>query len=307
MNYVIQRLIQAVLVTFILSLTTFGLLYGVKDPARLLAGPDATAQDVIRLRENLGLNKPLPLQYGQWLGNAVTGDFGKSLFTNEQVFQVIKPRISYTVVLTFSALALALAVGLTLGIQASLHRGSWLDVLASTLATVGQAVPNFWLGLMLIIFFAVQLRWLPVSGSGTWKHMVLPTLTLASGLLPVIMRLTRSSMLDVLSQDYIRTARAKGAGNMRILFVHALKNIGVPVITVVGTSFATLLGGVVVTESVFNIPGAGRLTVEAILTRDYPVVQGVMLVFAVILVLVNLLVDLSYSLFDPRVQKGKGS
>lgn len=302
MNYVIQRLIQAVLVTFILSLTTFGLLYGVKDPARLLAGPDATAQDVIRLRENLGLNKPLPLQYGQWLGNAVTGDFGKSLFTNEQVFQVIKPRISYTVVLTFSALALALAVGLTLGIQASLHRGSWLDVLASTLATVGQAVPNFWLGLMLIIFFAVQLRWLPVSGSGTWKHMVLPTLTLASGLLPVIMRLTRSSMLDVLSQDYIRTARAKGVDHWHVTFKHALRNAWNPIITIVGLQVGALMGGAVVTESVFGWPGLGQLAVQSITQGDVPIVQGIVLLTAVAVVLFNLVSDLLIGYADPRIR-----
>lgn len=302
MNYVIQRLIQAVLVTFILSLTTFGLLYGVKDPARLLAGPDATAQDVIRLRENLGLNKPLPLQYGQWLGNAVTGDFGKSLFTNEQVFQVIKPRISYTVVLTFSALALALAVGLTLGIQASLHRGSWLDVLASTLATVGQAVPNFWLGLMLIIFFAVQLRWLPVSGSGTWKHMVLPTLTLASGLLPVIMRLTRSSMLDVLSQDYIRTARAKGVDHRHVTFKHALRNAWNPIITIVGLQVGALMGGAVVTESVFGWPGLGQLAVQSITQGDVPIVQGIVLLTAVAVVLFNLVSDLLIGYADPRIR-----
>ena len=304
MTYVTQRLIQAVLVTFILSLTTFGLLYGVKDPARLLAGPDATVQDIVRLRENLGLNRPLPVQYGQWLGRAATGDFGTSLFTNEQVFQVIKPRIGYTAVLTFSALTLALVLGVTLGIQASLHRGSGLDVLASSFATVGQAVPNFWLGLMLIIFFSVQLRWLPVSGSGTWKHMVMPTLTLASGLLPVIMRLTRSSMLDVLSQDYIRTARAKGVDQRHVTFKHALRNAWNPIITIVGLQVGALMGGAVVTESVFGWPGLGQLAVQSITQGDVPIVQGIVLLTAVAVVLFNLLSDLLIGYADPRIRYG---
>lgn len=304
MTYVAQRLIQAVLVTFILSLTTFGLLYGVKDPARLLAGPDATVQDIVRLRESLGLNRPLPVQYGQWLGRAATGDFGTSLFTNEQVFQVIKPRIGYTAVLTFSALTLALVLGVTLGIQASLHRGSGLDVLASSFATVGQAVPNFWLGLMLIIFFSVQLRWLPVSGSGTWKHMVMPTLTLASGLLPVIMRLTRSSMLDVLSQDYIRTARAKGVDHRHVTFKHALRNALNPIITIVGLQVGALMGGAVVTESVFGWPGLGQLAVQSITQGDVPIVQGIVLLTAVAVVLFNLLSDLLIGYADPRIRYG---
>ncbi|OLV16955.1 ABC transporter permease [Deinococcus marmoris] len=304
MTYVVQRLIQAVLVTFILSLTTFGLLYGVKDPARILAGPDATAQDIVRLRQTLGLNEPLPVQYGKWLGRATTGDFGRSLFTDEPVFDVIRPRIRYTLQLTFSALVLALTLGLFLGIQASLRRGSWIDVVANMLATAGQAVPNFWLGLMLIILFAVQLRWLPVAGSGGWKHLVLPTLTLASGLLPVIMRLTRSSMLDVLSQDYVRTARAKGVSERQVTVKHALRNALNPIITVVGLQVGALLGGAVVTESVFAWPGLGQLAVQSITQGDVPIVQGIVLLTALSVVIFNLMSDLLIGLVDPRVRYG---
>lgn len=302
MTYLAQRLIQAILVTFILSMTTFGLLYGVKDPARLLAGPDASVQDVIRLRQTLGLNEPLPLQYGKWLGRAATGDFGQSLFTNEKVFNVIKPRIGATARLTFSALGLALVVGLALGIIASLNRGTWIDVLASMLAILGQAVPNFWLGLMLIILFAVQLQWLPVSGTGTWKHLILPMLTLTSGLLPVIMRLTRSSMLDVLSQDYVRTARAKGLPSTQVVIKHALRNALTPIITIVGLQVGALMGGAVVTESVFAWPGLGELAVQSITQGDVPIVQGIVLLTALAVVVFNFISDLLIGLVDPRVR-----
>lgn len=315
-RFLFWRLLSTIPVMLTVLVVIFLLIHiGPGDPAAALGGDSATPEQIAQIRERLHLDQPLPVQFLIYLRQLASLDLGVSVFSNKPVTELILQRAEPTFMLALCTTLLAVIVAVPAGTYAARRAGKVGDYVIMGLSVLAFSVPVFVIGYLLMQFFAIQLRWLPVQGykplsAGLWaclQSLALPTLALTCLFAALVARITRATMLDVLAQDYIRTARAKGAGNMRILFVHALKNIGVPVITVVGTSFATLLGGVVVTESVFNIPGAGRLTVEAILTRDYPVVQGVMLVFAVILVLVNLLVDLSYSLFDPRVQKGKGS
>ncbi|MBL0932479.1 MAG: ABC transporter permease [Alphaproteobacteria bacterium] len=311
--FVVRRLLATIPVMGVVALFVFSLLYfSPGDPAAIIAGDLATVDDIQRVRIALGLDQPFHVRFGTWLWAILNGDLGTSIFSGIPVSTLIGQRLEATISLSIVTLIFAVAVAIPLGVVSAWRAGGWIDRLVMGFAVFGFSVPVFVLGYLLIFLFALELDWLPVQGftsirEGFWpflRQLILPALALGTIYIALIARMTRAAMLDVLAQDYIRTARAKGAGRFRILLVHALKNIGVPVVTVVGTSFAALLGGVVVTESVFNIPGAGRLTVEAILTRDYPVVQGVMLVFAVILVGVNLLVDLSYTLFDPRIRHG---
>jgi peptide/nickel transport system permease protein len=312
-RFLLWRLLSTVPVMLTVLVVIFLLLHiGPGDPAATLAGDNATPEQIAGIRARLHLDQPLIVQFAIYLRQVLSFDLGVSVFSNRPVTTLIMQRAEPTLMLALTTTLLSVIVAVPAGIYAAKRVGHFGDYVVMGLSAIAFSVPVFVLGYLLMQSFAISLRWLPVQGyrplsaglMACLTSLTLPTLALTCLFAALVARITRATMLDVLAQDYIRTARAKGAGRFRILIVHALKNIGVPVVTVVGTSFAALLGGVVVTESVFNIPGAGRLTVEAILTRDYPVVQGVMLVFAVILVGVNLLVDLSYTLFDPRIRHG---
>jgi ABC-type dipeptide/oligopeptide/nickel transport system permease component len=300
--YVLHRVWQTLVVCIGISLITFLLLHVVGDPVLLLAPQSASEADLALLREKMGLNRPLWAQYASFLAGAVRGDFGRSLFSEDAVFALILERMPATLELTFAGLLVGIAVALPLGVVGAIRRGSLLDRLCTVGAVAGQAMPIFWLGIMLIILFAVKLRVLPASGRGTFAHLLLPAVTLGVYLAPLTMRLTRSGMLDVLTQDYIRTARAKGVGERVLLFKHALRNAAIPIVTIVGVQFGRLLGGAIVTETVFAWPGVASLAVKAIRTYDYPVVQGAVVLLALVIVLVNLLTDVAVTWLDPRVR-----
>jgi len=280
------------------------------DPASIIAGDNATNEQIDAIREAMGLNRPLPEQFARWVAAILQGDLGVSIFSNVPVSQLILERLEPTISLALLTMSASVIIAVLAGMISALKVGSWIDRLIMGLSIVGFSAPVFVVGYFLIYFFAVRLKWLPVQGydpfsAGFWpwlSHLILPAVTLGFIYVALIARITRATMMDVLHEDYIRTARAKGVGTGRILFGHALRNIGVPVVTVVGLGLALLIGGVVVTESVFNIPGVGRLVVDAISKRDYPIVQGVTLSFAAIYVVVNLLIDLSYGLIDPRIR-----
>lgn len=285
-----------------ISLITFALLHVVGNPVLLLLPQDASEADVALLRSRLGLDRPLWIQYAAFLGDAVRGDFGRSLFTQESALALILERMPATLELTFAGMLVAVAVAIPLGIVAAVRRGSVTDRLCTVGAVAGQAMPIFWLGIMLIILFAVKLRLLPASGRGTLGHLVLPALTLGVYLAPLTMRLTRSEVLNVLTQDYIRTARAKGVREAVLLYKHALRNAAIPIVTILGLQFGRLLGGAVVTETVFAWPGVASLAVKAIRTYDYPVVQGAVILLALLIVVVNTLTDVVIACLDPRIR-----
>ena len=301
-TYVVQRLGQAVLIALIISIVTFMLLFVAKDPARALASPEATTQEVEALRRDLGLDRPLFIQYGLWLSNVVRGDFGTSLYSRQPVSRLLSSRIAASAQLAGAALLIVVVFGIPLGITAAIRRGSLIDTLATSIAVSGQAMPIFWLGLMLILVFSVQFSWLPVSGKGSWRHLVLPAVTLGYSILPLTMRLTRSSMLEVLNQDYIRTARAKGLKTRVIYLKHALRNSATPIVVALGLQLGALLGGAVVTETVFAWPGVGELVVIAVSTADLPVVQAIVLFAAAVVILSNLAADIIVGIADPRVR-----
>jgi ABC-type dipeptide/oligopeptide/nickel transport system permease component len=280
----------------------FALVHLSGDPVLLMVSPDSPPEVVTTTRHVLGFDRPLYEQFGRYLGNALQGNLGVSLRMNRPVTTLILERLPATLQLTVAALVIAVVVAIPAGIVSAVKRGTLIDRLAMAGAVAGQAVPIFWLALLLIAFFGVRLRWLPVYGSGSLAHFVLPAVSLSTIIMGRLARLVRSSMLEVLGQDYVRTARAKGVGESRVLAVHALKNAAIPIVTLLGLQFAQLLGGAVVTETIFAWPGIGRLVVEAIFNRDFPVVQGVVLVVSLIFVAVNLLVDLSYAVLDPRIR-----
>jgi peptide/nickel transport system permease protein len=280
----------------------FALVHLSGDPVLLMVSPDAPPEVVTNTRHALGFDRPLYEQFARYLGNAAHGDLGLSLRMNRPVTTLIVERLPATLELTLAALLIAVVVAVPAGIVSAVKRGTVVDRLAMAGAVAGQAVPIFWLALLLIAFFGVRLRWLPVYGSGSLAHFVLPAVSLSTIIMGRLARLVRSSMLEVLGQDYVRTARAKGLGESRVLVVHALKNASIPIVTLLGLQFAQLLGGAVVTETIFAWPGIGRLVVEAIFNRDFPVVQGVVLVVSLIFVAVNVLVDLCYAVLDPRIR-----
>ncbi len=284
------------------SLVVFGLVHLSGDPVLLMVSSDAPPDVVATTRHALGFDRPLHRQFTDYVARAARGDLGVSLRSSLPVAILIRERLPATVELTVAALLIAVVVAIPAGIVSAVKRGSALDRLAMVGAVAGQAVPIFWLALLLIAFFGVYLRWLPVFGRGSLAHLVLPAVSLSTVILGRLARLVRSSMLEVLGQDYVRTARAKGVGEVRVLAGHALKNAAIPIVTLLGLQFAQLLGGAVVTETIFAWPGIGRLVVEAIFNRDFPVVQGVVLVVSLIFVAVNLLVDLAYVALDPRVR-----
>ena len=309
--YLIRRVLATIPVMLFVALFVFSLLYiAPGDPAAIIAGDQATPADVDRIRESLGLDRPFVVRFFGWLWDVLNGDLGKSIFTNLPVTHMIKQRIEPTLSLMVFTLCLALSIAIPAGVIAAWKHGSLIDRVVMMMAVLGFSVPVFVVGYVLAYVFALQLEILPVQGytpidRGLWpwmRNLILPSVALGGVYIALIARITRATMLEVLSQDYIRTAKAKGVGQRQMLFVHALKNAAVPIVTIVGIGFAALIGGAVVTESVFAIPGLGRLTVDAILRRDYPVIQGVVLLFSFIYVAVNLMVDLLYTLFDPRIR-----
>ena len=285
-----------------MSVVVFALVHFSGDPVLLMVSPDAPPDVVATMRQALGFDRPLYEQFARYLGNAAHGDLGMSLRMNRPVISLILERLPATLQLTLAALVIAVLVAIPAGIVSAVKRGTVVDRLAMAGAVAGQAVPIFWLALLLIALFGVRLRWLPVYGSGSLAHFVLPAVSLSTIIMGRLARLVRSSMLEVLGQDYVRTARAKGLGESRVLAVHSLRNASIPIVTLLGLQFAQLLGGAVVTETIFAWPGIGRLVVEAIFNRDFPVVQGVVLVVSLIFVAVNVLVDFSYAILDPRIR-----
>ena len=302
-RYALRRLLQTIPILFGVSILIFLFVRAIPgDPAVILAGPDATAQDVTILRERLGLDRSLPEQYGIFIWGLLRGDLGNSLRTGAPVTQEIGLRLGPTLELAATAIGIAIVVGLMAGVVSAVYRNTWVDYTTMVGAMMGISFPSFWLGLMLMSLFAVQLRWLPSSGRTTGASLVLPAVTLGLSAAASIARFTRASMLQVLHSDFIRTARAKGVTELGVNLRHALGNALIPVITVVGLQFGFLLGGSVVVESVFSWPGVGRLLVDAIGMRDYPVIQALMLLFSLQFMLISLLVDLAYGLADPRVR-----
>lgn len=301
--YTLRRLLFVVPVLFGVSLVSFSLLHLIPgDPAVILAGADATPGTVQRVREEFGLDAPLPVQYARYVTHAVQGDLGVSIRTRDPVAQTLLSRLQVTVVLTVASVAVALALGLVAGVLAATHQGSWIDAAVMASALTGLSVPSFWLGLLLLQVFAGTLGWLPAGGVGTPQHFLLPALVLGASGAAVVARMTRGSLLEVIRQDYVRTLRAYGLPEGLVIYRHALRNALNPVITVIGLQFGVLMAGAVVVETVFSLPGLGRLLVNAIFNRDYPVIQGGMLLLALTFVLVNLLTDLAYALVNPRIR-----
>jgi peptide/nickel transport system permease protein len=301
-RFILRRLIQGVAIVLGVSLVTFGLLYVTGDPASLLLPIDASPQDLANLRSKLGLDDPLPIQYGRFLAGAVHGDFGLSVRQSEPALDLVLERLPATLELSLAAMLLAVVVAVPAGIIAAGWRGTLIDQGAMLVALIGQSIPSFWLGIMLLLFFSVQLGWLPPFGRGGLDHLVLPAVTLAMYSMARTARLVRSGLVDVLSQDYIRTARAKGLTESLVLRRHALRNAMLPVVTVLGLDLAHLVGGAVIVEFIFAWPGIGRLAVQSIGARDYPVVQAVVFLVAVGYTVVNVVVDVLYAYLNPRVR-----
>jgi peptide/nickel transport system permease protein len=309
--FIIRRLLSTVVVMAIVAIFIFLLLHlSPGDPAAIIVGDNATPAQIDAVRKQLGLDDPLAVQFVRWVGGVLTGDLGVSIFSHEPVNKLIGQRIEPTVSLALTTLLLAVVIAVSFGVLAAWKVGTWVDRFVMVLSDLSFSVPVFVVGYLLIYVFSITLGWLPVQGYAplgdgvlVWaRHLVLPSIALGLAYVALIARITRTAMLDVLSEDYIRTARAKGVATGPVLMKHALKNAGVPIVTVIGIGVALLIGGVVITETVFNIPGVGRLVVDAISQRDYPIIQGVTLLFSGIYVIVNLLVDLSYTLLDPRIR-----
>ena len=311
LTYVIRRILATIPVMAVVALFVFSLLYiAPGDPAAVIAGDQATPADVERIRASLGLDRPFLVRFGEWVWQILNGNLGTSIFTNLPVAAMIAPRIEPTLSLMVVTLVFAVSIAVPIGILAAWKADTVVDRAIMAFAVLGFSVPVFVIGYLLAFVFALELDWLPVQGytplsEGLWpwfENLILPAVALGCVYMALIARITRAAMLEVLQQDYIRTARAKGIGQTGILFIHALKNAAVPIVTVIGIGIALLIGGAVVTETVFAIPGIGRLTVDAILRRDYPVIQGIVLVFSFVYVLVNLLIDLLYTVLDPRIR-----
>jgi len=310
-EFLVRRAFISAVTLLLISLIVFA---GVRmipgDPARVLAGTDADAAGLEEIREKYGLNAPLPLQYVRWLGLAVRGDLGESIRTRQSVAGTVATKLPITVELACLSLLVAIGIAIPAGVIAAVRRNTPWDVLASSLSLCGVSVPNFWLGIMLILLVSVRLGWLPASGFvpltedpvANLKRMLMPALVLGTGLAAVLMRQTRNAMIEVLSADYVRTARAKGLAQAAVVVRHALRNGLIPVVTILGLQMGALMSGAVVTEQIFVLPGFGRLIVESVFTRDYPLVQGVVLITASSYVLINLVVDVSYTVLNPRIR-----
>ncbi|HKA61231.1 MAG TPA: ABC transporter permease [Methylomirabilota bacterium] len=301
--YVLRRLWQSALTLVGVSLLVFVILRVLPgDPAKMLLPEGAPQSAVDELNRHLGLHEPLHVQYGLFVKSVFRGDFGQSFQYRAPALRVVVERLGATVQLALAAMLITVLIGVSLGIVAAVRRGTRYDYASTVLAVLGQSLPNFWLGIMLILLFGVALRWLPTSGFESWRHLILPAVTLAAFPMALVARLTRSSMLEILGRDFIRTGRAKGLAERAVILRHALRNAAVPLLTVLGLQIGTLLGGAVITESVFAWPGMGKLVVDAIFFRDFPVVQTVLILSATIFVVINLLVDLLYTVIDPRIR-----
>lgn len=309
--YVTKRILATLPVMGVVAVIVFLLLrLSPGDPAAIIAGDDATSEDIAKIREHLGLDRPLLTQFVRWLGQLATGDFGNSIYLERPVLGLIMERVEPTLALSISTILFAVVVAVPIGVLAAWRAGTWIDQTIMAMSVLAFSVPVFLIGYGLVIGFSLTLELLPVQGFVSLsedpvaflRHLVLPTVALGLVYTALIARITRATMLETLNEDFIRTARAKGLGEPRVLILHALKNASVPIVTTIGTGLALLIGGVVVTESVFAVPGIGRLTIDAVLQRDYPVIQGVILVIAGVYVLVNLAIDLTYSFLDPRIR-----
>jgi peptide/nickel transport system permease protein len=309
--YIARRLLATIPVMAIVAVFVFALLRLTPgDPAAIIAGASATSQDIVDIRARLGLDRPVIAQFFVWIGHMLTGDFGESFFFKKKVAELIGDRIGPTLALATTTMLLSIAIAVPLGVLAAWRHGTWVDRVVMGFSVLGFSVPVFVIGYALIYVFAIELAWLPVQGyqplnQGFWgflQRLILPSVALSVIYVALIARITRTSVLEVLGEDYIRTAHAKGLSDRAVLMRHALRNAAVPIVTVIGIGVALLIGGVVVTESVFSIPGLGRLTVDAVLARDYPTVQAVILLFSFVYVLINLLIDLAYTALDPRIR-----
>jgi len=310
--YILKRILATIPVMGVVALFVFLMLrLSPGDPAAVIAGDYATTEDIIRIRENLGLNDPIVVQFTKWIGQLAQGDLGISIFTNLPVTTLIVQRLEPTIMLTLTTIIFTIVVAVPLGTLAAWKQGSLIDRAVMLFSVAGFSVPVFVLGYILIYVVSIQLRWLPVQGYKSmftdgvipfFRHIILPTITLSVIFIALIARMTRASVMEVLQEDYVRTARAKGQSEFKVLMKHAVRNAAVPIVTVIGLGIALLIGGVVVTESVYNIPGLGRLVLDAVLKRDYPIIQGLILLFSFVYIVINLLIDLSYTLFDPRIK-----
>jgi peptide/nickel transport system permease protein len=309
--YVTKRVLATLPVMGVVAVIVFLLLrLSPGDPAAIIAGDDATSEDIAKIREHLGLDRPLLTQFVRWIGQLATGDFGNSIYLERPVLGLIMERVEPTLALSVTTIIFAVVLAVPIGVLAAWRAGTWIDQAIMALSVLAFSVPVFLIGYGLVIGFSLTLELLPVQGFVSFsedpvaflRHLVLPTVALGLVYTALIARITRATMLETLNEDFIRTARAKGLGEPRVLILHSLKNASVPIVTTIGTGIALLIGGVVVTESVFAVPGIGRLTIDAVMQRDYPVIQGVILVVAGVYVLVNLLIDLTYSLLDPRIR-----
>lgn len=310
-EFLVRRALISLVTLFVISLVVFtGVRMIPGDPARVMAGTDADEAGLEEVREKYGLKDPIPVQYLRWVGLALTGDLGESIRTRQSVGWMVAMKLPITMELAGFAILIAVVIAIPAGVLAAVRRNSVWDLLASGVSLCGVSVPNFWLGIMLILLLSVRLGWLPASGFvpvwedplGNLQRMLMPAFVLGTALAAVLMRQTRNSMIDVLSTDYIRTARAKGLAGRAVVFRHAIRNGLIPVVTILGLQMGALMGGAVVTEQIFVVPGFGRLIVEAVFTRDYPLVQGVVLITASAYVLINLAVDVSYSVLNPRIR-----
>lgn len=310
--YILKRILATIPVMGVVALFVFLMLrLSPGDPASVIAGDYATTEDIIRIRESLGLNEPIVVQFTKWIGQLAQGDLGISIFTNLPVTTLIAQRLEPTIMLTLTTIIFTIVVAVPLGTLAAWKQGSLIDRAVMLFSVAGFSVPVFVLGYILIYVVSIQLRWLPVQGYKSmftdgvipfFRHIILPTITLSVIFIALIARMTRASVMEVLQEDYVRTARAKGQSEFKVLMKHAVRNAAVPIVTVIGLGIALLIGGVVVTESVYNIPGLGRLVLDAVLKRDYPIIQGLILLFSFVYIVINLLIDLSYTLFDPRIK-----
>ncbi len=303
-RYLARQLVQLVVVIVGISMLAFAILHVIGDPVLLLLPQNAGKEEYERYHKLLGLDKPIYVQYWKFASRAIQGDFGKSWYTDTPAFRLVLQRMPPTIYLTLAGLVMALLIALPLGVVAALKRHSFVDNLCTMVAVAGQAMPIFWLGIMLIIIFAVRLKALPASGYGTWRHFLMPAFTLGAFLAPLTMRLVRSGVIEIMNMEYIKTARAKGLGEWMVVVKHAFRNACIPVITVLGLQFGQLLGGAIVTETVFAWPGVATLAVESIRNQDFPVVQCAVVLLALIIVSVNFLVDMIVGLIDPRIRVG---
>jgi peptide/nickel transport system permease protein len=310
-GYLVRRLLATIPVMMVVAVVVFSLIHlAPGDPAAIIAGDNVTAKQIAEIRERLGLEEPLWKQFALWVGNLAKGDLGTSIFSRKSVTELIVQRAEPTIALTATTLVVAITLAITAGVLAAWKAGTWIDRGVMIFAVMGYSVPVFVVGYGLVYVFSMQLKWLPVQGYAPIadglvpfiRHLILPSVALGLAYVALIARITRTSMLEVLSEDYIRTADAKGVATRPKLMRHALKNAAVPIATVIGIGVALLIGGVVITETVFNIPGIGRLTVDAILKRDYPIIQGIILIFSAWYVLINLAVDVLYTFLDPRIR-----